>query len=158
MSPRRRTWNAIAPEFHSEGQVITELMMSEATHTTKNSEITRNYINHLLQQLTIDYQNTKQERKEIAALFPASDEEFTVLEEIELLTSDIRGYASQIQARGSIQNEQEAIERLQTIRVFDVPVIAQLYFTTNSDYPHLKAYIRMLDYLRLLILEYLWTF
>jgi hypothetical protein len=41
------------------------------------------------------------------------------------------------------------------MRVFDVPAIAQFYFTTDGDYQHMKAYIRMLDYLRLLILEYL---
>jgi hypothetical protein len=132
-----------------------ELMMTEATRITQNPEITRNYINHLLKQLTVDYQNTKQERKEIASLSPASEEEFTILEEIDLLTSDIRGYASQIQARAWIENEQEAIERLQTMRVFDVPAIAQFYFTTHAGYMQMKAYIRMLDYLRLLILEYL---
>ena len=109
----------------------------------------------MLKQLTVDYKNTKQERQEIASLPPASEEEFTILEEIELSTSDIRGYASQIQARGWIENEQEAIERLQTMRVFDVPAIAQFYFTTDGDYTQMKAYIRMLDYLRLLILEYL---
>ncbi len=129
--------------------------MTEATRITQNAVVTRNYVNHLLKQLTVDYQNTKQERKEIASLFPASNEDFTVLEEIELLTSDIRGYASQIQARGRIENEQEAIERLLTMRVFDVPAIAKIYFTTDGDYLHMKAYIRMLDYLRLLILEYL---
>lgn len=129
--------------------------MTEATHITQNHEVTRNYINHLLKQLSVNYQNTKQERKEIASLSPASEEEFTVLEEIELLTSDIRGYASQIQARGWIDNEREAIERLQTMRVFDVPAIAQFYFTSDGDYMHMKAYIRMLDYLRLLILEYI---
>ena len=132
--------------------------MTEATQITKNAEVTKNYIHQLLQQLTVDYQNTKQERREIASLFPASDEDFTVLEEIELLTSDIRGYASQVQARGSIENEQEVIERLQTMRVFDVPAIARVYFTTDGDYLHIKGYIRMLDYLRLLILEYLRTF
>jgi hypothetical protein len=120
-----------------------------------STEITRNYINHLLKQLTVDYQNTKQERKEIASLSPTSDEDFTVLEEIDLLTTDIRGYASQIQSRGWIENEQEAIERLQTMRVFDVPAIARVYFTTDADYMQMKAYIRVLDYLRLLILEYL---
>ena len=129
--------------------------MTEATRITQNPEITRNYINHLLKQLTVDYQNTKQERKEIASLSPTSDEDFTVLEEIDLLTTDIRGYASQIQSRGWIENEQEAIERLQTMRVFDVPAIAQFYFTTDAEYMQMKAYIRMLDYLRLLILEYL---
>jgi hypothetical protein len=47
---------------------------------------------------------------------------------------------------------------LQTIRVFDVLAIAQFYFTTDADYAHMQAYIQMLDYLRLLILEYLRTF
>jgi hypothetical protein len=120
-----------------------------------STETARNYITHLLEQLTVDYKNTQEERKEIASLSPASEEEFTILEEIELLTSDIRGYDSQIQARGWIENEQEAIERLQTMRVFDVPAIAQFYFATDGDYQYMKAYIRMLDYLRLLILEYL---
>ncbi len=130
-------------------------MITKATLNTQNPEITRNYITHLLQQLTEDYKNTKEERKKLASLSPASNEEFTVLEEIELLTVDIRGYGSQIQARGRIENEQQAIERLQTMYVFDVPAIAQFYFLTNGDYGQIKAYIRMLDYLRLLILEYL---
>jgi hypothetical protein len=132
-----------------------ELMMTKATLNTQNPEITRNYIAHLLQQLTVDYTNTKEERKKLASLSPASDEEFTLLEEIELLTVDIRGYASQLQARGRIENEQQAIERLQTTQVFDVPAIAQFYFLSDGDYGQIKAYIRMLDYLRLLILEYL---
>jgi len=80
---------------------------------------------------------------------------FTVLEEIELLTSDIRGYAHQIQARGWVENEQQAIERLQNMGVFDVPALAKFYFSTDGGYQQMKAYIRMLDYLRLLILEYL---
>ncbi len=66
---------------------------------------------------------------------------------------DIRGYASQIQARGKIENEQEVIKRLQTMRVFDVTAIAQFYFGTDADYGQMKADIRTLDYLRLLILE-----
>ncbi len=127
--------------------------MTEATLNTQDSEITRNYIIHLLDQLVVDYQNTKQERKEIADQFPSSDEEFTVLEEIELLTADIRGYASQIKARGWIENEQEATRRLQAMRVFEIPALAQFYFGTDGDYWRMKAYVRMLDYLRLLILE-----
>ncbi len=53
------------------------------------------------------------------------------------------------------ENKQEAINWLQTMGVFDVSAIAQFYFTTDADYMQMKAYIRMLDYLRLLILEYL---
>jgi hypothetical protein len=84
-----------------------------------------------------------------------SGEEFTVLEEIELLTVDIRGYASQIQVAGRIENRQQAIERLHCIRVTDIPIIAQFYLEANDDYPQMKAYIRILNYMRSLILEYL---
>lgn len=41
------------------------------------------------------------------------------------------------------------------MRVFDISIIAQLYFNTPGQYENFKSYLRMLDYLRLLILEYL---
>ncbi|MBD2168088.1 hypothetical protein H6G04_27260 [Calothrix membranacea FACHB-236] len=129
--------------------------MTEATLNTQSPEMKRNYIIQLLEQLTIDYRNTKQERQEIAALYASSEEEFTLLEEIELLTVDIRGYASQIQARGRIENTQQAIEKLQNMRIFDISVIAQFYFANLQAYRQIKAYLQMLDYLRLLIIEYL---
>ncbi len=56
---------------------------------------------------------------------------------------------------GSVENRQQAIERLQSMRVTDIPVIAQFYLEANDDYRQMKAYIRMLDYMRSLILEYL---
>ncbi len=128
--------------------------MTEATLNTQNPEIIRNHIIYVLEKLTLDYQNTKGERKELASLYPADHEEFTLLEEIELLTVDIRGYASQIQAQGWIENQQQAIERLQTMRVFSIPIIAQFYFATpKKDFELMKAYIQNLDYLRLLIIE-----
>lgn len=129
--------------------------MSEATLNTQNPEIKRNYIIQLLEELNLDYRTTKQERQELATLYPTSEEEFTLLEELELLTVDIRGYASQIQVRGGIENKQQAIENLQNMRVFDIPVIAQFYFSHPQAYTQLKSYLRMLDYLRLLIIEYL---
>jgi hypothetical protein len=131
------------------------LMMTESMLHPQKNEMAINYIAELLEQLKVDYKNTKTERKNIAALFPNSEEEFSILEEIELLTVDIRGYGSQIQARGWIEDEQKAIERLQMMAVFDVPAIADFYFATNGQYPQMKAYIQKLDYLRLLMLEYL---
>lgn len=129
--------------------------MTSTTLNIQNPEVIKSYITLLLKQLTIDYINTKEEQKKIASLPLTSDEEFTVLEEIELLTVDIRGYASQIQVAGSIENRQLAIERLHCMRVTDIPIIAQFYLEANDDYPQMKAYIRMLDYMRSLILEYL---
>lgn len=129
--------------------------MTEAIFNSQKSEIYRNYITQLLSQLTVDHQNTKQERKEVAAKFLANEEEFSITEEIELLTSDLRGYASQIQGRGWIDLEQQAINQLLTMGVFDIPVLAQFYWETHDKYPLLKSYLQKLDYLRLLILEYL---
>ncbi len=131
-------------------------MMTSTTVNTQNPEFIKSYITLLLEQLTIDYINTKEERKKITSLPFTSDEEFTVLEEIELLTVDIRGYASQIQVTGSVENRQQAIERLQSMRVIDIPAIAQFYLEVNDDYQQMKAYIRMLDYMRSLLLEYLY--
>jgi hypothetical protein len=132
-----------------------ELTMTNTTLTNQNPELTKNYIIQLLEQLTIDYQNTKSERQAIAHQYPTSDSEFTLLEEIELLTIDIRGYASQIKIRGYIENPQQAIAELQHKRMFDIPIISLFYFNYSHQYEKIKSYLRMLDYLRLLILEYL---
>lgn len=132
-----------------------ELTMTNITLTNQNPESTKNYIIKLLEQLTIDYQNTKSERQAIAHLSTPPETEFTLLEEIELITTDIRGYASQIKARGYIENPKQAIEQLQDKRVFDITQIAQFYLNKSHEYENLKSYLRMLDYLRLIILEHL---
>ncbi|RUT08313.1 hypothetical protein DSM106972_014810 [Dulcicalothrix desertica PCC 7102] len=129
--------------------------MTKTAFNTQSLEIKINYITQLLDKLTNDYKNTKQERKEIASQFYIIDEEFSLLEEIELLTVNIRGYASQIQATAKIENQQEAIGQLQAMNAFDIPVIAQFYFNNNDNYEQIKGYIRNLDYLRLVILEFL---
>ncbi|AVH71642.1 hypothetical protein NLP_3061 [Nostoc sp. 'Lobaria pulmonaria (5183) cyanobiont'] len=118
-------------------------------------ELIKRNISHLLAQLTNTYENTRGERKEISTRFPPEDEDFSLLEELELLTVNIRGYASQIQSIGQIVNQAQAIEQLQAMQVLNVPQIASFYFGSNGNYEQIKSYIRTLDYLRLLLLEYL---
>ena len=132
-----------------------ELIMTAKTITNKKTELTKNYIINLLAQLTIDYQNTQSEQKKLIEQFSPSEYEFTILEEIELLTTELRGYASQIKFRGYIENPQSVRQTLQQLRLFEMPIIAEFYFNNSSSYPQIKSYLRMLDYLRLLILEYL---
>jgi hypothetical protein len=84
-------------------------------------------ISDLFVQMTTDYQQTRVERREVAAAFPPSDETFSAIEELKLLTSDLRGYASQLQVRDWIENPAAAIDRLQTLRIFSIPSIAQFY-------------------------------
>ncbi|MEG4235919.1 hypothetical protein QUA40_28365, partial [Microcoleus sp. Pol11C3] len=52
------------------------------------------------------------------------------------------------------QHREEAIANLHQLRVFDRSAIAESS-ETRSGYLQMRAYIRMLDYLRLLMLEYL---
>ncbi|NDJ22883.1 hypothetical protein GS682_14825 [Nostoc sp. B(2019)] len=118
-------------------------------------ELVKKNIIQLLVELNNIYQNTRGERKEISIQFPPEDEEFSLLEELELLTVNIRGYAIQIQSTGQIVNQSEAIEQLQAMRVLNVPQIASFYFGSNGNYEQIKSYIRTLDYLRLLLLEFL---
>ncbi len=118
--------------------------------------IQQEHVTQILKQLTLDYQTVKPERKLVSAKYPGSDEEFALLEELELLTVNICGYATQIGAAGSLsKNYDQAIAHLQNLRVFDRPIITQFYAEAQLDYPRMQSYIRLLDYLRLLVLEYL---
>jgi hypothetical protein len=127
--------------------------MSEAV--LDQQQVIKRNISQLLSQLTNTYQNTRSERKEIVTQFPPENEEFSLLEEIELLTVNLRGYASQIAVTSQVINKDEVIAQLQAMRVFSVSQVGQFYFNNNGKYEQIKNYIRMLDYLRLLLLEYL---
>lgn len=129
--------------------------MTNFTLKQQDAECMRHCISDLLGQLTIAYQQAKSERRELAAASAPPDETFSVLEELELLTSDLRGYASQVQMLGKVGAEEAAIAHLQSLRLFGFPGITRFYFETERGYPKLKDYIRQLDYLRLLLLEYL---
>ncbi|MGG6265714.1 hypothetical protein ACQ4M3_19970 [Leptolyngbya sp. AN03gr2] len=131
--------------------------MTEAILNFQVPEAKRNYIAHLLEQSTREYQHSKPERQILATVEPPNESDFTLLEEIELLTVNIRGYASQIQARGRIEPAIAAIDRLQHQSIFEHSAIAHFYFTTSDRYPQTKAYLQTIDYLRLVILDYLKT-
>jgi hypothetical protein len=129
-------------------------MMTNLTLNQQDADSMRHCINELLHQMNTDYQQAKTERHAIRAAFSNSDEAFNLLEELELLTADLRGYASQIQVRGWVEQDSAAIAHLRALRLYRIPAIAQFYLET-PHYPLLKEYIRRLDYLRLLLLEYL---
>ena len=88
-------------------------MMTNLKLNQQDAEKIRRCISDLLTQMTDDYQQAQPERRELAAVSPKTDETFSVLEELELLTSELRGYASQMQVRGWIENEPAAIAHLQ---------------------------------------------
>jgi hypothetical protein len=128
---------------------------NEMIQAQNKLDIQKEYVALLLEQLTIAERNSSQERKAIAKQYPGSEEEFALLEELELLTVNIRGYASIIKLTGGVENVRDAIQQLPQLSVFNVPIVARFYVEQPSPYPQTKMYLQLLDYLRLLVLEYL---
>lgn len=118
-------------------------------------EIQQEYIIQLLNQLTAQYQTLKPEMKQIAQQYPGADDELAFLEEFELLIVNICGYAKQIQAIGSVRQFEVAIAHLQELQIFASTMMAQFYIEARWKYPKVQSYLQMLNYLRLLMLEYL---
>lgn len=118
-----------------------------------NSNTSKEYINKVLNQLLIDYKNTREERRKLLNWEESKD--FSILGEIEIFTDSIRGYASQLTTDSTIENPQESIEKLKQIQIFNISEFVKWYFTYDTEYPQLKNYIEKLNYLRLLIIEYI---
>jgi hypothetical protein len=128
-------------------------MMTNPTLIPQTTAQMQDCIGDLLVQLNAEYQQTKLERRELTTIVLPT-EDFGLLEELELVTVDLRGYGSQIEVTGGVLDAAVAIGHLQRLRVLDRPVLRQFFFETEG-YPLLKDYLRRLDYLRLLVLEYL---
>ena len=113
----------------------------------------KNYIRQILNQLVTDYQQTQSERIQIALW--EEDKDFSLLGIIEMLTDEIRGYSLQSISSDNLENFQEILINLQKIKLFEIPYVGDWYFSLEFDFPQIKHYIETLNYLRLLVIEYL---
>jgi hypothetical protein len=118
-----------------------------------NNTTAQAYIEKTLNQLLKDYQNTKLEREKIALW--EETQEFSILGTIEVLTDDIRGYSFQVISNNSSTKAQDILNELNKLKIFEIPEFIEWYFTPEFDYPQMKRYAETLNYLRLLIIEYL---
>jgi hypothetical protein len=110
----------------------------------------------LLTQLTQDYQQIlQQDTNSLLENFPTNNHEFSILEEIDLLTTDLRGYASQIKINQQIKNPDEALTKLRNLRILANPSLAELYFIKNKQFLLIYQYLQKLDYFKLLIIDWL---
>jgi len=110
----------------------------------------------LFAQITQDYQSIlQQDKSSLLENFPLSDHEFSILEEIDLLTTDLRGYASQINVNQQIKNPDQTFIKLRNLRILANPSLAELYFIKNEQFPLIYQYLQKLDYLKLLIFDWL---
>ena len=111
------------------------------------------YIFQILDQLVTDYQQTRSERIQIALW--EEDKDFSLLGIIEMLTDEIRGYSLKSISNDNPENFQEILINLQKIKLFEIPYVRDWYFSLEFDFPQIKHYIETLNYLRLLVIEYL---
>lgn len=134
--------------------------MTNSTLYQSDIEPVQRCIGELLERIIVDYQQTKEERRSLSKslrsnALPEREDAFTVLEELELAATDLQGYASPVQLRGRVENAAVAVGHLKQLRLFDIPSVAAFYFESGANYPRLKETVRRLDYLRLLLLEFL---
>ncbi len=101
----------------------------------------------------------KKERHHLWLKEKESLKEETVWDSLELLSTDILGYVSQIASKGyTIQSPSQVIEHLHQLNIFERDCIIDWYYLEGNNYPNIKQYLELLDYVRLLILEYIEQF
>lgn len=127
--------------------------MQNLEKSTFSNNITEKYLLNLLNQLLKIEQNTKEEKKQLAQW--EEEKEFSILGIIELFTNEIRGYAFQIISNKIEQKQAQIISNLQQLNFFSIIFFNEWYFSNKLNYPMLKNYVEKINYLRLLILEYL---
>jgi hypothetical protein len=126
------------------------------TSTINPLEQTTKKIINLLEQLTHNYQLIlEQDNAILMRAFPPSKQRLSIFEEMDLITTDLRGYASQIKIKNQIQNPEQALENLRKIHILDDPSLADIYFIQAEQFPLIHQYLQRLDYLRFLLIDWL---
>ena len=100
---------------------------------TETARAIQQSIAQLAKQINTAYRDMKEERRKINTWEWQNDFDFTILGVIELYTSDICGYASQIAYKGRVQNPREAEGHLRKIQFFSKPYFVKWYFDPNNE-------------------------
>lgn len=117
-------------------------------------EITRQRFADLKSRLFQLEKNLKDERHQLWLQEQNLDTEYPIWERLETITADILGYLNQVILKGSTrQAPREVIEHLHSLSIFELDYLV-FWSKTADNYPKIKQYFEFLDYLRLLLLEY----
>ena len=122
---------------------------------SKECSAERKRITKLADRLISQYQEMKDERAQIHEWEWENDFDFTILGLMDLYSSYVGGYASQIATRDMIQKPIEALNLLQEKRFFDQPYFVDWYFAPDNHYVKVQEYVEDVEYLRLLIIQYI---
>lgn len=122
-------------------------------YEAKNFE--QNRLSELKTRLLTYEKAMKDERRKLWETEKDSEQEYAVWSQLELLSTYILGYVSQIITSGYTRQEpHEALDHLHQLSIFDVDCIVRWYRSSEDEYPKIKQFFELLDYIRLLTLEY----
>jgi hypothetical protein len=119
----------------------------------------RQRFSELKKRLFTQEKEIKKERHQLWLKEKELDKEETVWDRLELFSNDILGYVSQIASKGyTIQSPDEVIRHLHKLNIFETECVIGWYYSDADNYPQIKQYFELLDYVRLLTLEYIEQF
>lgn len=118
------------------------------------SSLVQRHIAQLADHINPTYQETWPEREKINDWEWENDLDFSILGLIDINTTYIAGYASQIATNGKVQNPENATNELREIQFFNEPYFVNWYFSPDNPHYKVKSYVELLDHLRLSALEY----
>lgn len=122
---------------------------------SKAETFERRRLAELKNRLFAHEQAMKDERLKLWEFEQESEVEDTVWSELELLSTYVFGYVSQIVSQGKTrQQPSEVISHLHELSIFNTDCIVNWYTASAVEYPNIKQYFELLDYLRLLTLDY----
>lgn len=109
----------------------------------------------MAEKVIAEYKEMEEELSQLDEWEWENDFDFTILGLMELFSSYVGGYASQIATRGTVLEPEHALKFLETKYLFDQPYFVDWYFSHDNNYVKIKQYVNHLDHLRLMLIEYI---
>jgi hypothetical protein len=115
----------------------------------------RRHIAGLYEQIVSSFKSVLAEQRSLAKKKAWEDEDQDAFMDAELFADHVCGYASYAATCVYTKLPFEAIQQLKCNSIFDMPPVEHLYVRHEADAPYMRRYIEAVDYLRLLIVEYI---
>lgn len=116
----------------------------------------RNQIEGLLQFSIELYRRSMSDRSDLTSWENPDPTESEVFFDVELWSAHVAGYATQVRYHGTIVvSDWDAITDLKGKALADLPLVYEFVNTKREKYSDFSNYIFLVDYLRMLVIEYI---
>ncbi len=116
----------------------------------------RKRIAELLNRLKEHGRTMKDERSKLWDNDKNDTQGYSVLDRLEVLSLNVMGYLSGLDSEKFISKEPEkVVNHLHKLSIFNVECIMKWYPSAAQEYPKIKHYFELLDYIRLLTIDYI---